>query len=80
MDNRGMSKSIITYFTKTEVEHIKQNIFAHCHWSDTVMNRFEDFFEYLDFPDESVLELRGELISTKPTKLGQMQIQRKSEL
>lgn len=73
-----MSKSIITYFTKDEVGHIKQNIFAHCHWSDTVMNRFEDFFEYLDFPDDCVLELRGELISTKPPKLEQKQIQRKN--
>ena len=75
-----MSISMITYFTKDEVEHIKQNIFAHCHWSDTVMNRFEDFFEYLDFPDECVLELRGELTSIKPPKLEQKQIQRKTEL
>ena len=74
-----MSKSIITYFTKDEVEHIKQNIFAHCHWSDTVMNRFEDFFEYLDFPDNCVLELHGELISTKPPKLEQKQILKKDE-
>ncbi len=75
MDNGNMSSTYITYFTKEEVEHIKQNIFAYCHWSDKVMNRFEDLFNQLEFPDDCVLELRGELISIKPPKLEQTQIQ-----
>lgn len=74
-----MFNETITFFTKKEVEHIKQRVFAYCHWSDTVMNKFEDMFEYLDFPEDFVLELRGTLRSTKLPKLEQKQIQKKKE-
>ncbi len=72
-----MSSINITYFTKEEVEQIKSKIFAYCSWDDTLMNRFENLFNQLYFPDDCVLEIRSELLSTKPPKLELKQIKRK---
>lgn len=43
------------------------------------MNRFEDLFNHLDFTEDTVLELRGTILSTKPPKLELKQIQRKPD-
>ncbi len=62
-----------------EIDYIKDKVFTYCHWSDKVMNRFEDLFNHLDFTEDTVLELRGTILSTKPPKLELKQIQRKPD-
>lgn len=74
-----MGKQVIIHFTKDEVNYIKDKVFAYCHWNDKVMNRFEDLFYHLDFTGDTVLELRGTILSTKPQKLELKQIQRMSD-
>ena len=64
-----MGKEVITYFMKEEVCYIKDKVFTYSHWIDKVMNRFMDLSNHLDFIEDTVLELRGSILSTKPPKL-----------
>ncbi|BDC93350.1 hypothetical protein [Treponema bryantii] len=69
------NKQTIVLFTKEEVEELKSKVFAYCHWNDTLMNRFEDLFTFLDFPDDGALELRSTILT--PPKLELKQVQRR---
>lgn len=51
-----------SYFTKEDVDHIKDVISLHCHWSDKVMNKVEDFFTFLDIPEGQVVEIQSTLV------------------
>lgn len=62
---------------KEDVAHIRDQIALHCHWSDKVMNRLDDFLAYLDFEENTVLQIDGNIISTEPPQLKQIMKQRK---
>ncbi len=57
------------FLRKEDVEHIRHQISLHCHWSDKVMNRLDDFFAYLDFDENSILHVEGNIVSTEPPQL-----------
>ena len=69
----------ITFFTKEEVDYIKETVFNHCGWNDKVMNKFEDLFNQLNFTEDTVLELRGTVLSTKAPSLELKQILRRDD-
>ena len=51
-----------SYFTKEDVDHIKDVISLHCHWSDKVMNKVEDFFNFIEIPEGQVVEIQSTLV------------------
>lgn len=69
----------ITFFTKEDVEYLRDKLFIHCHWNDKLMNKFEDLFNLFDFTEDTVLEVRSTVLSTKAPKLELKQVQRKIE-
>ena len=59
-----------SYFTKEDVEHIKDVISLHCHWNDKVMNKVEDFFSFLEIPEGQVVEIQSTLVPIeKPAQM-----------
>ena len=67
------------FFSKEDVEHIRKQISLHCHWSDKVMNHLDDFFAYLDFEENTILQMEGNIISTEPPQQKQIMKQRKKD-
>ena len=51
-----------SYFTKEDVENIKDVISLHCHWNDKVMNKVEDFFSFMEIPEGQVVEIQSTLV------------------
>ena len=45
------------FFTKEEVDHIRDQISLHCHWNDKVMNKLDDLFQYMEFPEDYLLQV-----------------------
>lgn len=59
-----------SYFTKEDVDHIKDVISLHCHWNDKVMNKVEDFFSFLEIPEGQVVEIQSTLVPIeKPARM-----------
>lgn len=57
MDKQG----VIYYFTKDEVEYIRNQIALKFDWTDKVMNKLDDFFDYFAFPENSDLQITGKI-------------------
>lgn len=74
-----MGEIVYKMFSKGDIDYIKDKLFDHCHWNDTLMNKFEDLFNHLDFTEDSLIELRSKVLSTKPLKMELKQIQRKED-
>ena len=69
----------ITFFTTEEVDYIRDKLFDYCHWNDKIMNKFEDLFNELHFTEDTILELRGTILSTKAPSLELKQILRRED-